>query len=111
MLVLAAVAAVILSLIFFVFVRCCAGPVIWFAIFVCNAGMITIGVFFILQAKGVTVTDFISKQLTTFSYDTLIIVGSSLIGAAALLILLSICMRSRIAMGTKAVELGSIFLL
>lgn len=110
-LILAVVAAVVLSLLFFVFVRCCAGPIIWLAIFICNAGLITIGVFFILQAKGITVPDFVSKQISTISYDTLIIVGSCLLGGAVLLSLLAFCMRSRIAMGVKAVELGSIFLL
>lgn len=111
MLILAAVAGVVLSLFFFAFVRCCAGPIIWMAIFVCIAGMMTIGVFFILQAKGITVADFVSQQLSTISYDTLIIVGSCLIGGSVLLSLLAFCLRSRIAMGVKAVQLGSLFLL
>lgn len=110
-LVAAAGAGILLSLLFFVFVRCCAGPIIWLAIFICNAGLITIGVFFILQAKGVTVPDFVHNQLSTLSYDTLIIVGSCLIGGAVLLSILAICLKSRISMGVKAVELGSIFLL
>jgi hypothetical protein len=99
----AAGAGVILSLLFFVFVRCCAGPIIWLAIFICNAGLITIGVFFILQAKGVTVPDFVHNQLSTLSYDTLIIVGSCLIGGAVLLSILAICLKSRISMGIRAV--------
>ena len=55
-LVLAALAAMILSLLFYVFVRCCTGTVIWVTIIVGIAGMLTVGVFFILQAKGVVVS-------------------------------------------------------
>lgn len=47
-LVAAAGAAIVLSIIFFLFVRCCAGPIIWLAIILFIGGMITIGVFFIL---------------------------------------------------------------
>jgi hypothetical protein len=110
-LVVAAAGAMLLSLIFFLFVRCCTGPIIWLAIFIFIGGMITIGVFFILEAKGVTVPSFIASTLTTLSYNTLIIVGSCLLGGAVLVLLLVICLRSRIQTGAKAVELGSIFLL
>ena len=96
-------AAIVLSIIFFLFVRCCAGPIIWLAIIILVGGMITIGVFFILEAKGVTVPEFVANSLSTISYNTLIIVGSSLIGGAVLLLLLVICLRSRISMGAKAV--------
>lgn len=106
----AAGAAIVLSIIFFLFVRCCAGPIIWLAILIFIGGMITIGVFFILQAKGVTVPDFIAASLSSISYNTLIIVGSCLLGGAVLVLLLVVCLRSRISMGAKAVELGSIFL-
>jgi len=102
-LVAAAGAAIVLSIIFFLFVRCCAGPIIWLAIIILIGGMITVGVFFILEAKGVTVPDFIASSLSTISYDTLIIVGSSLIGGAVLVLLIVICLRSRISMGAKAV--------
>lgn len=108
--IVAAVAAVLLSLLFFIFVRICTGPIIWLAITITILGMITIGVFFILQAKGVTVSTFISDRLSSFTYDTLIIIGSILIAAALILLLLVICLRSRLSMGAKAVELGSIFL-
>jgi hypothetical protein len=104
-------AAVLLSLLFFVFVRLCTGPIIWLTISLCVLGMLTVGVFFILQAKGVVVSDFITQNLSTLSYNTLIIVGSCLLGGAVLLALLVLCLRSRIAMGAKAVELGSMFLL
>lgn len=110
MLVAAAVAAMLLSMIFFLVVRCCTGPIIWLAITIFIGGMITIGVFFILEAEGVTVPEFVADTLSTLSYDTLIIVGSCLLGASVLVLILVICMRGRIAMGAKAVELGSIFL-
>ena len=100
----------ILSVFYFLVVRCCAGPMVWLAIIVFIGGMTTIGVFFILQAKGITVSAFISENLPIASQNTLIVVGSSLLGASVLVLLLVICMKSRIAMGAKAVELGSIFL-
>ena len=110
-LLVAALAAIVLSLVFFVFVRLCAGPIIWLCIIIAVLGMLTVGIFFLLQAKGIVVSDFISQNLNQFSYDTLIIAGSCLIGASVLLALLTICLRSRIALGSKAVELGSMFLL
>ena len=73
--------------------------------------MLTIGIFCILEAKGVVVSDFVSQNLSSFSYDTLIIAGSCLIGGSVLLVLLVICLRTRISIGAKAVELGAMFLL
>jgi len=110
-LLVAVLAAIVLSLMFFVFVRLCTGPIIWLSIIVAVLGMLTVGIFFLLQAKGIVVSDFISQNLDSFSYDTLIIAGSCLIVGSVLLALLAICLRSRIAMGAKAVELGSMFLL
>lgn len=101
--ILAAVAAMLLSLLFFIFVRICTGPIIWLAIAITIGGMLTIGVFFILQAKGVTVSKFISDNIPSYSYDTLIIIGSLTIAAALILLLLVICLRSRLNMGAKAV--------
>lgn len=108
---MAALAAIILSLLFFVFVRLCTGPIIWLSIIVAVLGMLAIGILFLLQAKGIIVSDFISQNLSNFSYDTLIIAGSCLIVGSVLLALLAICLRSRISLGAKAVELGSMFLL
>jgi hypothetical protein len=110
-LLVAALAAIVLSLMFFVFVRLCTGPIIWLSIIVAVLGMLTVGIFFLLQAKGIVVSDFISQNLSTFSYDTLIIAGSCLIVGSVLLALMAICLRSRISLGAKAVELGSMFLL
>ena len=101
----------VLSLIFFVFVRCCAGPIIWIFITLFLLCMLTLGIFFILEAKGVVIDDYITNTLSSFSYDTLIIAGSILIGLSVLFTILVCCMRSRISTGAKAVELGSIFLL
>lgn len=47
-LLLAAGAAIILSLMFFVFVRICAGPIIWLAIVIAIGGIFVIGLFFVL---------------------------------------------------------------
>lgn len=107
----AVLAAIILSLLFFVFVRLCTGPVIWISIILCILGMLTAGIFFLLEAKGVVTADFVTQNLSSFSYNTLIIAGSCLIVASVLLTLLVICLRSRIAIGAKAVELGAMFLL
>jgi hypothetical protein len=102
-LLLAAVAAMILSLLFFVFVRCCTGPVIWLAIVLTILGLLILGVFFILQAKGVTVSSYISDRLSSYSYDTLITAGIILIVVGVMLTFLVICLRSRLNMGAKAV--------
>ena len=104
-------AAILLSLIFFLLVRICTGPIIWIAIVLAILGMLTIGIFCILEAKGVVVSDFISTNLSQFNYDTLIIAGSCLIAGSVLLTLLVICLCRRIMVGAKAVELGGMFLL
>ena len=102
-LVVAIGAAICLSLIFLVFVRCCANFVIWLSVVVAIGGLITIGVFFILTAKGIVVDDYVKERLADFSYDTLIIVGSVLFVIAFLLFMLVLCLHSRITMGAKAV--------
>ena len=106
----AGVAAMIASLLFLVFIRCCAGVVIWFFIFVAVAGLEVVGIFFILEAKGVNISSFVSDTLSTLSYNSLIIIGSGMIAAGAIVALLTICLRSKIALGSKSVELGAIFL-
>ncbi len=106
----AGVAAMISSLLFLVFIRCCAGIVIWFFIFVAVAGLETVGILFILEAKGVKISSFISDNLSTLSYNSLIIIGSGMIAAGVLIAILTICLRSKIALGSKSVELGAIFL-
>lgn len=68
------------------------------------------GVFFILTAKGVVIDDYVYSHLSDLSYNTLLIVGSAVIVAAFLFFLLVLCLHSRLTMGTKAVELGSLFL-
>jgi len=107
----AAVAAMICSLLFLVIVRCCAGVIIWLAITACIGGLEVIGILFILQAKGIQIAQFINTQLSALSFDTLIIIGSCLIAAGVFILLLAICLRNRIRMGSKAVELGAVFLL
>ena len=110
-LLLAAAAGIILSLLFFGFVRLCAGFIIWLAVVIAIGGMVTIGVFFILTAKGVVIDDFVSSHLSDVAYNTLIITGSVVLVGAFLLFLLVLCLHSRITMGIKAVELGSLFLM
>ena len=96
-------AAIILSLMFFIFVRMCASFIIWLSVVIAIGGMITVGVFFILTAKGVVVDDYVYDHLDGLSYNTLIIVGSAILVAAFLLFLLVLCLHSRLSMGTKAV--------
>ena len=107
----AGIAAILASMAFLIFVRCCTGIVIWITISVCILGMEVIGVFFILEAKGVKVSSFISDSLSTMTYNSLIIIGSGMIVAGVLLAIFTICLRSRIALGAKSVELGAMFLL
>ena len=109
-LILAAAAAMLLSLLFFVFVRCCTGPIIWLAIVITILGLAVLGVFFLLEAKGVTVPTYVADRLSSFSHDTLIAMGIVFLVVAVILAILVFCLRSRLNMGAKAVELGSIFL-
>jgi hypothetical protein len=111
LLAVSALAAILLSLLFLLFVRICAGFIIWLTAVVAIGGLATVGVFFILTAKGVVIDDFVYDNLTTLSYNTLIITGSISIAGAFLLFLLLLCLHSRVTMGAKAVELGSVFLL
>ena len=53
----------------------------------------------------------ISDHLRSTSANTLLAVGIILIVVGALFLIFVICFRHRIAMGAKAVELGSLFIL
>jgi hypothetical protein len=83
---------------------------IWIAISFFVSGTIIIGIFFILEAKGITVPSFISNTLAAFSYNTLVVAGSSNFFTAFTVLIIAICMRHRIETGAKAVEIGAIFL-
>ena len=91
-------------------VRCCAGFIIWIMIVIGVLGIEFIGIMFILEAKGVKVSPYINNHIASVSYDTLVIVGSCLIVVGVILLVLVVCLRSRIAMGVKAVEVGAIFI-
>lgn len=106
----AAVAAMIASLVFLLFIRCCSKVLIWSSIFVCVTGMELVGILFILEAKGINISSFVSDNLSTLSYNSLIIIGSGFIGGGVFITLIAICLRSRINLGSKSVELGAIFL-
>jgi hypothetical protein len=99
----AAVAAMLASLLFLGVVRCCAGVMVWLAISICILGLEAVGVLFILQAKGIHISQYITVNLTSLSYNSLIIIGSGLIGAGFFVLLIVCCLRSRIAMGSRAV--------
>lgn len=99
----AAVAAMILSLIFLTMMRFCGRCIIWVSITVCILGMALIGILFILQAKGIVLNSYISENLSKLSYDSLIIIGSGFCGGSALLALIVICLRTRINIGSKSI--------
>ena len=102
--------AIFLSFMFLLLVRCCALPLIWITILLLVGSLLTIGIFFILEARGVTVSDFISNNLSSLTFDALLTLGVYLIVSAFLLLLLAICLRSRIELGANAVKLGSLFI-
>jgi hypothetical protein len=106
----AAIIAMAASLFFLIVVRCCTGLIIWVFIIICLLGMELIGILFILQAKGINVSSYVSNSVSTLSYNSLIILGSGLIVSGVLLSLIVLCMRSRIELGSKAVELAAMFL-
>ena len=72
-------ASIFLSLLFLIFVRCCAQTIIWLSVVLAVGGLIVIGVFFILTAKGIVIDDYVKDRLSDFSYDALIIVGTCII--------------------------------
>lgn len=72
-------------------------------IVVCVVGMELIGVLFILEAKGINISSFISDNISTLSYNSLIIIGSGFIGGGVFIALICICLRSRINLGSKSV--------
>ena len=106
----AAAAAMILSMFFMLFVRCCAGVVIWVMIMIGVVGIELVGIMMILEAKGVNISPYLNSHIESVSYDTLIIVGSCLIVFGVILFILVVCLRSRISQGIKAVEVGAIFI-
>lgn len=109
-LVVVSVSAVLLSVLFFLMVKWCPAVTIWSFMFVFMGGMVTLGFFFLLQSKGVAIPRFIAQSIVSIPSNTLTIVGGCLIAAGLLALLLAICLRHRIAIGTKTLQLGSIFL-
>ncbi len=99
----AAVIAMIASLLFLIVIRCCSGGIIWVSIFICITGLELVGILFILQAKGITINQFVTDNLSKISYDTLIIIGSGFIAGGVLITLIVCCLRSRILLGSKSV--------
>jgi hypothetical protein len=106
----AAVAAMIASLLFLCVVRCCSGCIIWTSIIICILGLEAVGIMFILQVNGIKVSPFISDNLSSLSINSLTIIGSGFMAAGFLFFLTVLCLRSRINTGSKSVELGAIFL-
>ena len=102
--------AIFLSFMFLLVVRWCAVPLIWLSIFLLISSTLTVGILFILEARGVTVSSFISSNLPALTFDALLTLGIYLIVTALFLTLLVICLRSRIMMGANAVKLGSLFI-
>lgn len=99
----AAVAAMIASILFLLLIRCCTGVIVWISISIAIIGMELVGILFILQAKGINLNSFVASTLSTLSYNSLIIIGCGFIVAGVLFTLIVICLRSRIAMGSKSV--------
>jgi len=99
----AAVISMVASLLFLLVIRCCSGTIIWVSIFICVAGLELIGIMFILEAKGISINNYITENLTKLSYNSMIIVGSGFIAGGVLIALISCCLRSRIALGSKSV--------
>jgi hypothetical protein len=102
--------AMVASLLFLLVIRCCSGAIIWVSIFICVGGLELIGILFVLQAKGTTINSYVSQNISRLSYDSLLIIGSGFIGGGVIMALIVCCLRSRIALGSKSVELGAIFL-
>lgn len=103
-------AAVLASIIFLLLIRCCVTAMVWIFVVIAVIGFEGIGILFILQSQGIHVHSLVSSNLSTLSYNTLLITGIVLISVGVLFTLLTICLRSRIMIGSKAVEIGSIFL-
>jgi hypothetical protein len=99
----AAVIAMFASLLFLLVIRCCSGGIIWASIFICVAGLELVGILFVLQAKGITINQFVTENISKLSYDSLIIIGSGFIAGGVLIALIVCCLRSRIALGSKSV--------
>lgn len=99
----AAVIAMVASLLFLLVIRCCSGGIIWISIFICIVGLELVGILFILQAKGISINQFVTDNISTISYNSLIIIGSGFIVGGVLFALIVACLRSRIALGSKSV--------
>lgn len=105
------VVSIVMSIIFLLIIRCCVTVLIWIFIVIAFIGLELIGILFILEAKGINISAKLSETIiSTLSYDTLLIVGIVLIVIGVLFLLLVICLRTKIMLGSKAVEIGTIFL-
>ena len=102
-LIAAAVCTMGASLLFLILINCCTGILIWIFITIAFGGSLAVGILFILQAKGVHLSKYISITLSGLSSTTLIWIGSILIAVSVLLLLMCICLRKRIELGVKAV--------
>lgn len=99
----AAVIAMVASLLFLLVIRCCSGGIIWVSIFICIVGLELVGILFILQSQGITINQFVTDNLSKLSFNSLIIIGSGFIAGGVLIALIVVCLRSRIALGSKSV--------
>lgn len=106
----ASIVAIIASLLFLLFVRCCAGIVIWIVIFIAIVSLLGVGVLFILESQGIKIAAVVDFALATLSQNSMIIIGSVCLAFGVLMLLIVCCLRRKISMGSKSVEMAAIYL-
>lgn len=94
----AVVAAFILGIVYVVFLRCCAGVVIWLSILSFILGMIAVGVYMFLYTQGIEIVKS-PFDLSTANQQSLQIASYVLWSVAAISVVLVIVLYKRIKLG------------
>lgn len=97
----AVVAAFILGIIYFVFLRCCAGVVIWLSIFTFVLAMIAIGVYMFLYTQGIEIVKS-PFDLSSANVQSMQIASYVLWSASLITIVLTIVLYKTIKLGNSS---------
>lgn len=101
MLIGAVLAAFVLGIFYFLFLRCCAGVVIWLSIVAFVLGMIAIGVYMYLYTQGIQIVQS-PFNLSGANQQAMQICSYVLWGLSVLAIILTIVLYKRIKLGTNS---------
>lgn len=101
-------ASFILGFIYFLFMRICAGVVVWLSIFTFVLGTLAIGIYMFMYTKGVRLVE-VPFNLSQYSRDSLEYTSYALWFLSFLSLLIVVCAWSRIRLAIAVVKSTSLY--